>query len=118
MEVDIDAVYIRDSDINVRGNTLISMCYAAQKQYPGEIHRAQLVNGFWSIYTRSNKTRAALVISGLNINGANIRVFDDKPFLHGGKKTEKVVIKDLPATIPPPPRQNIVISERLSSRAH
>ena len=101
MEVDIDAVYVRDSDINVRGNTLISMCYAAQKQYPGEIHGAQLVNGFWSIYTRSNKTRAALVISGLNINGANIRVFDDKPFLDGGKKTERVVIKDLPATIPP-----------------
>ena len=60
--------------------------------------------------------RAALVISGLNINVANIRVFDDKPFLDGGKKTERVVIKDLPATIPP--RQNIVISERLSSRDH
>ena len=43
MEVDNDAVYVRDSDINVRGNTLISMCYAAQKQYPGEIHGAQLV---------------------------------------------------------------------------
>ena len=84
MEVDIHAVYIRDSDI--RGNTLISLCYAAHKLYPGEIYGAQLVNGFWSIYTRSNKTRASLIISGININGATIRVYDDKPILDKEKK--------------------------------
>ena len=101
MEVDIDAVYIRDSDINIRGNTLISLWYAAHKLYPGEIHGAQLVNGFWSIYTRSNKTRTALITSGVIIDGATIKVYDDKPIRDIGKKTERVVIKDLPATTPP-----------------
>ena len=88
MEVDIDAVYIRDRDINIRGNTLISLCYAAHKLYPGEIHGAQLVNGIWSIYTLSNKTRAALIIRGIIINGATIKVFDDKPIHDIGNKTE------------------------------
>ena len=101
MEVDIDAVYIRDADINLRGNTLITLCYAIQKQYPGEVHGAQLVNNYWSVYMRSNNTRAALIVSGLNINGTNIRVYDNKPLIDGGKKTERVVIKDLPATTPP-----------------
>ena len=77
MELDIDAVYIRDTDINIRGNTSISLCYAAHKLYPGEIHGAQLVNGFWSIYTRSNKTRTALITSGVIIDGATIKVYDD-----------------------------------------
>ena len=31
MEFDIDAVYVCDSAINIHVNTLISMCYAAQK---------------------------------------------------------------------------------------
>ena len=101
MEIEIDAVYVRDSDINLRGNTLISLCYAAQKQYPGEIHGAQLVNGSWAIYTRSTNTRVSLTINGLNINGTNIKVYDDKPIPDGGLKTERVVIKDIPATIPP-----------------
>ena len=101
MEVDIDAVYVRDSDFNLRGNTLLSLCYAANEQFPGEILGAQLVNNVWSVYARSMNTRAALINSGLDINGSNIRVFDDKPFFDGGKKTERVVIKDLPATLPP-----------------
>ena len=100
MEVDIEAVYIRDCDINLRGNTLITLCYAIQKQYPGEVHGAQLISGYWSVYTRSNNTRAALVVSGLNINGTNVRVYDSKPAHDLGKKTERVVIKDLPATTP------------------
>ena len=93
MEVDIEAVYIRDCDINLRGNTLITLCYAIQKHYPGEVHGAQLISGYWSVYTRSNNTRVALVVSGLNIN-------DSKPAHDLGKKTERVAIKDLPATTP------------------
>ena len=42
MEVNIEAAYVRDCDINVRGNNLISLCYAAQNQHPGQIHGAQL----------------------------------------------------------------------------
>ena len=40
---------------------------------------AQLVNSIWSIYTRSNKTRVALIIIEIIINGATIKVYDDKP---------------------------------------
>ena len=84
MEVDMDAVYVRD--FNLRGNTLLSLCYAANKQFPGEILGAQLVNNIWSVYLRSMNTRAALINSGLDINRSNVRVFDDKPFFDGGKK--------------------------------
>ena len=35
------------------------------------------------------------------INGTNVRVYDSKPAHDLGKKTERVVIKDLPATTPP-----------------
>ena len=101
MEVDVEAVYIRDSDINLRGNTLLTLCYAIQKQYPGEVLGAQLVNGYWSVYMRSNNSRAAIIINGFNINDSKIKVHDNKPFLDGGKGTERVVIKDLPATTPP-----------------
>ena len=101
MEVDVEAVYIHDSDINLRGNTLLTLCYAIQKQYPGEVLGAQLVNGYWSVYMRSNNSRAAIIINGFNINDSKIKVHDNKPFLDSGKGTERVVIKDLPATTPP-----------------
>ena len=101
MEVDVEAVYIRDSDINLRGNTLLALCYAIQKQYPSEVLGAQLVNGYWSVYMRSNNSRAAIIVNGFNINDSKMKVHDKKRFLDGGKGTERLVIKDLPATTPP-----------------
>ena len=94
MEVNIEAAYVRDCDINVRGNTLISLCYAAQKSTSWANPWCSTLNGYWAIYTHSSKTRAALIPTGLNINGTFVKVFDDKPFIDGGKYTERVVIKD------------------------
>ena len=55
----------------------------------------------WLVYVRSNRTRAALIVSGLNVNGVNIVVYDTNPQLAGGRRSERVLIKDLPATLPP-----------------
>ena len=101
MEIDIDPVFMLDVDINVRGNKLISLCNLIRSVYPGEVYGAQPLNEFWLIYVRSNRTRTALIVSGLNINGVNVQVYDKKPQHLGGKRTERVVIKDLPATLPP-----------------
>ena len=80
----------------------LSLHCVMQKQYPGEVLGAQLVNGYWSVYMRrSNNYRAAIIINVFNINDSKIKVYDNKRFLDGGKGTERVVIKDLPATTPP-----------------
>ena len=101
MEIDIDPIYIKDADINFRGNKLLCLCNFILKLYPGEVHGAQLYNGNWLVYVRSNRTRAALIVSGLNVNGVNIVVHDTNPQLAGGRRSERVIIKDLPATLPP-----------------
>ena len=100
MEIDIDPVYVKNSDINIRGNVLIKLCDIIRSMYPGEIYGAQPVNENWLIYVRTNRTRAALVVSGITVNGVKIQVYDEKPKRQGGK-TERVVLKDLPATLPP-----------------
>ena len=101
MEIDIDPVYVKGDDINIRGNVLIKLCNSIHKNYPGEVYGAQPLNNAWLIYVRSNKTRAALIVNGITIEGVHIPIYDDKPQLQGGKRSERVVIKDLPATLPP-----------------
>ena len=96
----IDPVYIKDADINIRGNVIIKLCNIIHSQYPGEIYGAQPLNENWLIYVRCNRTRAALIVSGININGVNVQVFDNKPQREGGR-TERVLLKDLPGTLPP-----------------
>ena len=101
MEIDIDPVYIKDDDINVRGNIIIKLCTIIHKQYPGEVYGAQHLYNSWLIYVRSPRTRASLIVSGLDIEGHHIPVHDDKPELNGDRRSERVVIKDLPATLSP-----------------
>ena len=100
MNIEIDSVYIKDADINIRGNVIIKLCNIIHSQYPGEIYGAQPLNENWLIYVRCNRTRAALIVSGININGVNVQVFDNKPQREGGR-TERVLLKDLPGTLPP-----------------
>ena len=100
MNIEIDPVYIKDADINIRGNVIIKLCNIIHSQYPGEIYGAQPLNENWLIYVRCNRTRAALIVSGININGVNVQVFDNKPQREGGR-TERVLLKDFPGTLPP-----------------
>ena len=100
MEIDIEPVYIKNEDINIRGNVIIKLCDVIRSKYPGEVHGAQPVNENWLVYVRSNRTRAALIVSGINVNGVNVQVYDEKPQRHRGR-SERVVLKDLPATLPP-----------------
>ena len=102
MEIDIDPVYIKDENINnVRGNRHIKLCTTVNKLYPGEIFGAQKMNNIWLMYPRTNRIRVALIVSGFVLDGKHIEVFDENPLKLDGKKSERLVIKDLPATVPP-----------------
>ena len=46
----------------------------------------------------TNKTRAALIVSGIDLHGKHIDVYDDNP-IKSEKRSERIVIKDLPSTL-------------------
>ena len=101
MEITTDPVFIKDSDINIRGNIVIELCREIDKRWFGEALGAQKFHQVWKIYVKSPPTRAALIVSGLIVNGKNVSVYDENPNSDNNKLSERVVIKDLPATIPP-----------------
>ena len=93
---------MKDQDVNnVRGNITIRICATIHKLFPGEIIGAQKINNIWLLYLRTERTRAALIVNGFDFEGQHIDVYDDNPLKAEGKKSERIVIKDLPATIPP-----------------
>ena len=49
--------------------------------------------------TCTNKTRAALIVSGIDLHGKHIDVYDDNPIKSDSKRYERIVIKDLPSTL-------------------
>ena len=62
---------------------------------------AQPLNENWLIYVPCNRTRAALIMSGININGVNVQETSARRGEEGGGgRTECVLLKDLPETIP------------------
>ena len=99
MEITTEPVYIRDSDINIHGNIILQLSMAVNKLWPGEALGAQKFHQVWRVYVRSPRTRAGLIVRGLDLSGSNITVHDDNPVLDNNKHTERVVIKDLPATL-------------------
>ena len=100
MEVTTEPVYVRDMDIKIHGNIILQLSTAVNKQYPGEALGAQKLHQVWKIYVRTPKTRAGLIVSGLHLDGVVIDVFDVNPIINTNKQSERVVIKDLPATLP------------------
>ena len=72
---------------------------SVNKLWPGEAQGAQKFHQVWRVYVRSPRTRADLIVIGLDLSGSNITVHDDNPVLDNNKHTERVVIKDLPATL-------------------
>ena len=99
MEITTEPVYIRDSDINIHGNIILQLSMAVNKLWPGEALGAQKFHQVWRVYVRIPRTRAGLIVRGLDLSGSNITVHDDNPVLDNNKHTERVVIKDLPATL-------------------
>ena len=102
MDFDVDPVYIKDVDVNsIEGNIILKTCYSVHNQFPGEIHGAQKMNNYLKLYPRSNSTRAALIVRGIKIDNKHITIYDENPLRFDSSKSERVLIKDLPASIPP-----------------
>ena len=102
MEIDIDPVYVKDDDVNkVRGDIHNKLCTTINKLYPGEIYGAQQFLNNWLLYPRTNRTRAALIVRGLDFDGKHVEIYDTNPNRMDNTNSERVVIKDLPTTIHP-----------------
>ena len=99
MEITTEPVYIKDSNIKLRGNIIIKLCTAVKKIYPGEAYGAQQFRNNWLIYVRSDRTRTCLIVSGLTIEGSHIDIYNTI-INDNSKLSEIVLIKDLPATMP------------------
>ena len=98
MEITTQPVYSA-SDIKFRGNITIKFSIAVHNLYSGECYGAQLINRTWYIYVRSDRTRAGLIVSGINIDGVHYDIHDTNINKGGSKQSEKILIKDLPATV-------------------
>ena len=102
MEVTTQPVYIKDTEVNnITGNVLLEICFAINQQFPGEIYGAQKINNVWSIYVSNNRIRAALIFSGITVQGNRLDVHDDNPLRGESNRSERITIKDLPATLSP-----------------
>ena len=51
MEITTDPVFIKDSDINIRGNIVIELCREIDKRWIGEALGAQKFHQVWKIYS-------------------------------------------------------------------
>ena len=54
----------------------------------------------WLMYPRTNRIRVPLIVSGFVLDGKHIEVFDENPLKLDGKRSERLVIKDHPSTVP------------------
>ena len=78
MEIDTEPVYVKAVDINIiRGNLHNKLCISAHGLYPDEIYGAQFIYNIRYIYQRTNRTRTALIVSGINIDGIHIDIYDE-----------------------------------------
>ena len=67
------------------------------------MHGAQKMSNYFKLYPRSNRTRAALIVRGIDIDNKHLcnDIFDDNTMRFDNSKSERVVLKDLPASVPP-----------------
>ena len=85
MEIDTEPVYVKEVDINgIRGNIHNKLC--AHGLYPGEIYGAQFIYNIWYIYPRTNRTRTSLIVSGVNIDGMHIDIYDENMRIKNQKR--------------------------------
>ena len=99
MEITTQSVYVSASDIQFRGKITIKLNIAVHNLYPDECYESQLINRTWYIYVRSDRTRAGLSVSGINIDGFHYDIHDTNINKGGSKQSEKILTRDLPATV-------------------
>ena len=99
IEITTEPVFFRDVDINIRGNIILQLCDRINSNWPGKATGVQKVHQVWIIYAKSPRTRAGLIVNGLNANGVQVSVHEEIPVNDNNKLSERVVIKDLLATL-------------------
>ena len=87
MEITTQPVYVSASDIKFRGNVTIKLSIVVHNLYPGECYGAQLINRTWYIYVRSDRTRAGLIVSDINIDGVHYDIHDTNINKGGSKQS-------------------------------
>ena len=93
MEIYTEPVYVIADDINIHNK----LCISAHGLCSGEIYGAWFI---WYIYPRTNRTRTALIVSSINIDDIYIEIYDESPRKSENKKSEMILIKNIPATNP------------------
>ena len=100
MEYDIEPVYVKDMDVNnISGNLILKLCYGIHKLFPGEMHGAQKMSHYFKLYLRSNRTRAALIVCGIDIDNKHIDILAGNAMRFDNSKSERVLLKDLPVSV-------------------
>ena len=69
-------------------NVTIKLSMVVHNLYPGECYGALLINRTWYIYVRSDRIRAGLIVSGVNIYGVHHDIHDTSINKGGSKQSE------------------------------
>ena len=91
-------VYIKHTDVSmIKGNTLITICNAANNSVKNQVLGATKARGIWNLYVKSYEARVFILTNGLIINNHYINLFDENPYTHrSGGQSEKIIFKGLP----------------------
>lgn len=80
--------------------TVRAICSAAEKTCGyNTMEGAQLINGLWRVYPKTEEARATLLISGLALEGFNITLKDKNPFIVNNEEeapSTRLLISDIP----------------------
>ena len=87
---------------------------AAQVIGPKQVLGAQLIQNYWYVYCRTEKSLNTLLIEGLDVGEKHIS-FSPKPQerLNRRRATEKIIIRDVPLTV-----ENDIILSALAEHSH
>ena len=91
-------VYIKHTDVSmIEGNTLITICNAANKSVNNQVPGATKARGILNLYVKSYEARVFLLTNSLIINNHYINLFDENPYIHrSDEQSEQIIFKGLP----------------------
>ena len=97
---DVSPIYVKPSDlpeIDERELALL-LCQTLDNKGDGNINGAQLIDGIWSIWINSARSRTKLLeeVKVVSIKKHRVQLYDDFPIVTRRAPTEKVLFKDLP----------------------
>ena len=99
-QASMSTVYVKHSDlpdIDIKHIPLI-LCESMNELTPDHVRGAQLINGIWSIWLRSDETKNYIIEGNFTISIGNNRVFiyGDYPIIVRRPPSEKVLFKNVP----------------------